>query len=51
LLKDPANVGNSISAYAFACGFNDMTHFSKAFRKKFGMSPTEFRQLYLSRHG
>lgn len=48
LLKDPANQGNHISTYAFAYGFNDMTHFSKAFRKQFDMSPSEYRQFYLA---
>ncbi|MBR9885100.1 MAG: helix-turn-helix domain-containing protein [Oceanospirillales bacterium] len=48
LLKNPVNQGNNISSYAFACGFNDMTHFSKAFKKQFGMSPSEYRQRYLS---
>lgn len=44
LLRDPANQATNISAFAFACGFNDMTHFSKAFRKQFSMSPSEYRQ-------
>ena len=51
LLRDPANQGNHISSYAFACGFNDMTHFSKAFRRQFNMSPSEYRQFHLSQHG
>ncbi len=45
LLKNPVNAGNSLSSFAYACGFNDMTHFSKAFRKHFGMSPSEYRSL------
>jgi len=36
--------GGSISEIAFACGFSSTAHFSRAFRKRYGMSPSEARQ-------
>lgn len=33
----------SITDIAFACGFNDAAHFSRAFRKQYGLSPREYR--------
>lgn len=46
-LRDPALVNQSMSALAYDCGFNDMTHFSKAFSKKYGQSPSEYRKQHL----
>ena len=40
LLKDPLLSIKEISAEV---GFNDQNYFSRAFRNKFGMTPTEFR--------
>jgi AraC family transcriptional regulator, positive regulator of tynA and feaB len=33
-----------VSVIAFKWGFNDMSHFSRAFKKRFGMRPTELKQ-------
>ena len=33
-----------VSEIAYNCGFNDLSHFNKAFRARFEMSPTEWRQ-------
>ena len=33
-----------ISAIAFDCGFSDLSHFNRSFRRRFGMTPTEARQ-------
>jgi transcriptional regulator GlxA family with amidase domain len=33
----------SLTAIATAAGFYDLPHFNKAFRHRFGMSPTQFR--------
>jgi AraC-like DNA-binding protein len=43
-LRDPALQSRTISCIAFHHGFNDLTHFSKAFRQKFGLAPRDFRQ-------
>jgi len=42
-LCDPGLLGHSVSQLAFARGFNDAAHFSRAFRARFGCSPREFR--------
>lgn len=38
-LADPAQADRTISAIAFARGFNDLSHFSRAFKARFGVSP------------
>ncbi len=43
LLKDQSNKF-SISETAYAVGFNDPLYFSRIFRKKTGLTPTEFRK-------
>ena len=42
-LCEPALRARSVSQCAFAHGFNDAAHFSRAFRARFGCSPREFR--------
>jgi AraC-like DNA-binding protein len=42
-LCDPALAARGISEIAFAWGFNDAAHFSRAFRARFGCSPRELR--------
>ena len=42
-LQDPAQAGRSITDIALAWGFNDPGHFSKAFRRRFGGSPSHAR--------
>ncbi len=44
LLTDPRHRGRMISEIAFANGFNDMAHFSRAFKKRFNQSPRSFRE-------
>jgi AraC family transcriptional regulator, positive regulator of tynA and feaB len=42
-LKDPILLGRGISQIAIENGFNDLSHFSKAFRGRYGVSAREFR--------
>ncbi|MGJ4931602.1 helix-turn-helix domain-containing protein [Bradyrhizobium sp. HKCCYLS2038] len=42
-LKDPALRARSVSQIAMDNGFNDLSHFSKAFRSKFGSAPRDYR--------
>ncbi|HMA79542.1 MAG TPA: AraC family transcriptional regulator, partial [Candidatus Binatia bacterium] len=41
LLKNPAL---NVSQVAMDCGFEDLSHFSRAFKDKFGTSPANFRK-------
>lgn len=38
------NSHKSISQIVFECGFENLSHYSKVFKKKFGLSPQGFRQ-------
>jgi len=40
----------AISEIAFRWGFNDASHFSRAFRRQFGMAPRHARSSALTRH-
>lgn len=40
-LQNPVYNGRRISEIALKWGFNDLSHFSRAFRKRFGSSPRE----------
>jgi AraC-like DNA-binding protein len=42
-LSDPALQRRSVSDLAFALGFNDAAHVSRAFRARFGCAPREYR--------
>jgi len=44
-LLDPALAQRRISDIAFGRGFTDTAHFSRAFRKRFGISPSKLRAL------
>jgi AraC family transcriptional regulator, positive regulator of tynA and feaB len=44
-LQDPACSGRSLIEIAFAWGFNSQAHFSRAFRRQYGQSPSAFRRL------
>ena len=37
--------GRSVSQIAIDNGFNDLSHFSKAFRGRFGASPRDYRNM------
>jgi AraC-like DNA-binding protein len=38
--------GHTITAIAFSCGFNSAAHFTRAFRDRFSMTPTEYRRQH-----
>lgn len=42
-LCDPAQTGRAISDIAFAWGFNELSHFSRTFKARFGESPRRYR--------
>lgn len=43
LLNDPAYAGHSIERIAYSTGFASAAHFSRAFKKKFGLCPSDVR--------
>lgn len=43
-LKQVAWQHHTVTEIALACGFNDFSHFSRAFKQQFGCSPRAFRQ-------
>jgi AraC-like DNA-binding protein len=43
LLALPGNRGRKIAELAFDAGFGDLSYFNRAFRKSFGMTPSEWR--------
>jgi AraC-like DNA-binding protein len=43
-LADPSARRNNISTIAFDAGFVDLSYFNRSFRKRFGMTPSEFRE-------
>jgi AraC-like DNA-binding protein len=48
-LADPALQRRSVSELAFALGFNDAAHVSRAFRARFGCSPRDHRARSVTR--
>jgi AraC-like DNA-binding protein len=42
-LEDPSQAHRSISEIAYAWGFSDTTHFTRRFKKMYGVLPSEFR--------
>ncbi len=43
LLVDPAQATRNVADLAYAAGFNDLSHFNRAFRRHFGATPREIR--------
>ncbi len=47
LLSLPNNL--RMSDIAFECGFNDVTHFSKSFKQKYGIAPSAYKKAQLNK--
>jgi AraC-like DNA-binding protein len=43
MLRDPRYVGHTVSAVAYECGFGDLSYFNRAFRRRFGATPSDVR--------
>ena len=43
MVIDPRCDGQKISAIAYDCGFGDVSYFNRAFRRRFGLTPTDLR--------
>ncbi|MDE6331727.1 MAG: AraC family transcriptional regulator, partial [Muribaculaceae bacterium] len=41
-----ADSSMSVAEICYDCGFNNVSHFNRIFRKKKGCSPREFRETY-----
>lgn len=44
-LSSPAHASKTITEISFQWGFNDSSHFTRSFRSRFGMTPSEFRRM------
>jgi AraC-like DNA-binding protein len=45
MLADQAFAACTIAAIAYEAGFNDLSYFNRAFRRRYGMTPTDARTL------
>jgi AraC-like DNA-binding protein len=43
MLADPRHDRLKVGEVAAACGFNEIPHFNRCFRRRFGMTPTQYR--------
>jgi AraC-like DNA-binding protein len=51
MLSDPRFAGRAISAIAYASGFGDLSNFNRAFRRRYGESPSDVRTSARGRGG
>lgn len=49
LLASPVAAKRSVSDVAFSCGFNDLSHFSRAFATQMGPTPSQWRRQHVER--
>jgi AraC-like DNA-binding protein len=42
-LSNPCRTGEKISTVAYDCGFGDVSYFNRAFRRQFGIAPSDVR--------
>jgi AraC-like DNA-binding protein len=43
MLRDPRHAGRSISSIVYDAGFGDLSHFNRAFRRRYGGTPSDVR--------
>jgi AraC-like DNA-binding protein len=43
MLSDPRHAGRSITAIAYEAGFNDLSYFNRAFRRRYDATPSDVR--------
>jgi len=43
MLQDPRHLGQPVSAIAYDCGFGDVTHFNRMFRRLYDLTPSDVR--------
>ena len=48
-IKLLTNTSYSITEIALECGFNSSSYFTESFRKTLGITPTEYRKLYIKK--
>jgi AraC family transcriptional activator of tynA and feaB len=46
-LRDPARASLTVALIAFANGFEDAAHFTRAFKVRYGQSPSEWRKRHI----
>lgn len=51
MLQNPRHASRSISAIAYDCGFGDVTHFNRIFRRLYGMPPRDVRAQRFGANG
>ena len=49
MLTDPRLAGQPVGAIALAVGFGDLSYFNRTFRRQFGATPSEVRQMAAQR--
>ncbi|HEX2590943.1 MAG TPA: helix-turn-helix domain-containing protein [Rhizomicrobium sp.] len=49
MLTNPGEACRSIGEIVFACGFGDISHFNRAFRRRYGASPSDVRKFEAAR--
>ena len=45
MLTDRRHFGRTISAIAFDCGFSDLSYFNRTFRRRYGSTPSDVREM------
>lgn len=43
LLRSPVHAIRTVASIAHTCGFNDLSYFNRTFRRRYGITPTDFR--------